>query len=424
MKSNQHNNWLKLINGLLLLALAPSAPAQILQGAWVDASQAAIEKHRKTDVTVIVLDQNDRAVQGAKVRLVQQRHDFVLGLSLPDDRMPPDDAEDLPLYRCFNAIALDRYTSRAVPGDTASLVKRLAAWQSALDPIATQYGRVISADPARNHDRLSLLESGELRDAVLKRINTAIASEPAADDYDLYADLMQQDMIERKLGQGMLHRMFNQAQAKQPKASFGLRVRNAITLRRGRDLASTIQKLEVRQIPFDHIAIEQTFTGPLQPNAYKRMLDEYIAPLPKPVKLVSLEVGGTTPIAAAINLETILRLTFTQPRVTGITFAGLVDDELLEEHAALIDSKGQPTPSGELVDHLFTKLWQSDASGQTDERGNVQARVFTGWYTVTATLPDGTKLTSEVYIPKAERAKLIVLQTTAAEAKLDVEVVD
>ena len=409
--------WAAALFALVCLALPQHSHAQILQGQWVDDSQAAIEQHRKTDVTVIVLDQNDRAVQGAKVQLVQQRHDFLLGLTLPDDRMPPKDADDLPLYRCFNAIALDRYTSRAVPGDTASLGKRLAAWRSALDPIQTKYGRVISADPARNHDLLSLLESGDLRDAVLKRIDTATASEPSSNDYDLYADLMQQDMIERKLGQGMIHRMFNRAQASQPKASFGLRFRNAITLRRGRDLASAIQKLEVRQIPFDHITIEQTFTGSLQPNAFKRMLNEYIAPLPKPVTLASLEVGGATPVAAAINLETILRLSFAQQRIAGIIFAGLIDDELLEEHAGLIDSEGQPTASGDLIDQLFIKLWHSDESGQTDESGNVRTRVFTGWYTLTATLPDGTQVTSQAYIPKADRAKMIVLQATAAEAK-------
>ena len=98
---------------MLFLALAisllcsGSIYAQILQGDWVDQSQAAIEEHRKTDVTVIVLDQNDRAVQGATVRLVQQRHDFEVGLTLPVDRMPPKKAGDLPVYRSINAIALD-----------------------------------------------------------------------------------------------------------------------------------------------------------------------------------------------------------------------------------------------------------------------------------------------------------------------------
>ena len=91
------------------VVLAPAAArAQVLHGEWVDESDKAIEQHRKTDVAVIVLDQNDRAIRGAKVRIEQQRHDFVLGLAIPADRKPPKGLAGLPVYRCFNAIALDR----------------------------------------------------------------------------------------------------------------------------------------------------------------------------------------------------------------------------------------------------------------------------------------------------------------------------
>ena len=404
---------------LLCAVLALPVRAQILQGQWVDASQDAIEKHRKTDVTVIVLDRKDRAVQGAKVRLVQERHDFVLGLALPSDRMPPKDCRTLEVYRCFNAIAMDRYTDWSITSDASpqEQAERLTTWHAAIEPMRTHFGRVISADTARNHDRLSLLGPTDLRDAVLARVDLAALFDPGPDDYDLYADLLKQDMIERKLGQGMLPRMFDRAAARKPKASFGVRVRNAISLQSGRDLANKIQSLEVRQVPFDHITIEQQFRGPIQPNALHRMFEEYVEPLPTPVTLAELQVGGPTPVAAAIKLETMLRLAFAQPRITGLYFAGLTDDELLEENAALLDDDGKPTAVGSVLDALFTKLWHSDVTDQTDERGNVQSRVFTGWYTVTATLPDGTQIESRAYIPKADRAKLVVLQATAAEAK-------
>ncbi len=404
---------------LLWLMIALPVRAQILQGEWVDTSQAAIEKHRKTDVTVIVLDRQDRAVQGAKVRLVLERHDFVLGLTVPNGRMPPKKCRALPVYRCFNAIALDRYTDWSDNKEIGlqQQADRLSAWQTALEPRRTHFGRVISADPARNHDRLSLLGPTDLRDAVLARIDLASVFDPEPDDYDLYSDLLKQDMMERKLGQGMLPRMFSHAEAKRPKASLGLRVRDVISLQNGRALASTIQKLEVRQVPFDHITIEQKFRGPVQPNALRRMLDEYVSPLRVPVSLAALEVGGPTPVASAIKLETLLRLVFAQPRITGIYFAGLVDEDLIEENAGLLDDEGKPSAAGEVLDALFTKVWTSDKSGTTDERGNVQARVFAGWYAVTATLPDGTEVKSEAYIPASGRAKLVVLQATAAEDK-------
>ncbi|MEM9345963.1 MAG: hypothetical protein AAGB26_05020 [Planctomycetota bacterium] len=385
----------------------------------MDQSQAEIEKHRKTDVTVIVLDREDRAVQGAGVRLVQQRHDFVIGLTLPSNRMPPRKCQTLPVYRCFNAIALDRYTDWSPSSEDSLQVraKRLAAWQLALEPMRTHFGRVISADPARNHDRLSLLDSAELRDAVLARIDLAAVFDPVPDDYDLYADVFQQDMIERKLGLGMVNRMFDRAEAARPRAGYGIRVHDAISLNRGRDVVLNAQRLEVRQVLFDHITIDQTFPGPIQPKAFRRMLDEYVAPLSKPVTLAGLEVGGRSPVAAAINLETLLRLAFAQPRIEGIYLRGLLEDELLEKHAALFDDEGEPTASGQVMDQLFTKVWHSNEQGVSDERGNVSARVFTGLYTITAALPDGRQVKSKVRIPKNDRPKLIVLQVTQAEEK-------
>lgn len=394
-----------------------SASAQILQGAWVEASEAAIDQHRKTEVTVIVLDREDHAVMGASVRLTQQRHDFIIGLTLPADRMPPQGLDKLAVYRCLNAIALDRLTDWSFPlKQSQTTPQELAkAWHDAIDPLQVSFGRVISADTARNKDKLSLLKPTDLRDAVMQRVDDAMSFEPNADYYDLYADLLYQDMIERKLGKGMLHRMFDRARAADPDAKFSLRVRNAISLQRGRELALAIQRLEVRQVPFDRVTIQQRFKGQVQPRPLARMLDEQVATLPVPVTLAGLEVGGPSEVAAGLNMETLLRLVFAQPAIEGIYFSGVLPNEVLEKHAALLDAAGQPTPSGNVLDQLFNKHWRSEVNAKTDERGNINTRVFTGWYRVSATLPTGEVIKGQAYLPKSDRAKIIVLQQTAAE---------
>ncbi|MEO0476391.1 MAG: hypothetical protein AAF085_10560, partial [Planctomycetota bacterium] len=341
------------------------------------------------------------------------------GLTLPNNRMPPKQFRGLPVYRCFNAVALDRYTdwSKLGQSDMDEQAKRLKAWQIAIQPTWTHFGRVTSADPARNHDRLSLLGPADLRDAVLARIELASVFDPAPDAFDVYADFLKQDLIERKLGQGMLLRMFDRAESGRPQASHGLRVRDAISLQTGREMVNTIQKLELRQVPFDHVTIEQTFAKSVQAGSLKRMLDEYVGSLPVPVTLVGFEAGGRSPVASAIMMETVLRLVFAQPNISGIYFAGLVEGDLIEDNAALLDGDGEPTAAGNVLDGLFHRAWTSDETGQTDERGNENLRVFAGWHNITATLPDGTTIKTEAYIPKSDRPKLIVLQATAAEAE-------
>lgn len=403
---------------LVLCILGPETTnAQVLQGQWVDEAEAAINKHRKTDAIVIVIDQHDQAVTGATVTLKQLRHDFVVGLTLPVDRLPPDHVEKLPVYRCFNSIAMDRMTDWSYPPKPSELAPEEVgkAWRYMLDPIQIAYGRVVSADTARNSDKLALLGPTDLRDAVMARVNMATNSRPAADQYDLYADLLYQDLIERKLGKGMLHRMFEHARAGRPDADFNLRVRNAISLQRGRELSLAVQRLEAMQVPFEGVTIEQRFIGQVQPRPLARMLDDHVGTLPVPVTLAGLEVGGPSDVAAGLNAETLLRLVFAQPKIQGIYFSGVLASEVVEEHAALIDADGNPTAAGQALDQLFNTHWRSNITGKSDERGNVAARVFTGWYEITVKLPNGLEMNGKAYIPKSDRAKLIVMQQTAAE---------
>lgn len=410
--------WLAcaVLAGLLLAADRP-AGAQVLRGEWVEASEKAIDQHRKTDIQVIVLDRDDRALQGVTVQVDQLRHDFVLGLAVPTDQAPPKDFAEKPVYRCFNAIALDRFTDwSARENRTQSPAAQvLKQWAEAIRPVEKSFGRVVSADPALNADELSMLGPGEMQDALMARIDYATALTPRPDRYDLYGDLLHQDVIARKLGHGMVHRMFERARAKRPDATLALRVRDGISLQRGRELVNTALRLQARQVPVDAVTIEQRFGGQLNPIALQRMMNNTITRLDLPVSLAGVEVGGPSPAAAAMNLEAVLRLAFAQPGIEGVYLAGLTDEALVEPDAALIDDAGEPTPAGLAFDGLFRGLWWTDLSATTDERGNAQARVFTGWHNVKATLPNGRVIAVEVYVPRAERAKIIVLQATAVE---------
>ena len=184
-------------------------------------------------------------------------------------------------------------------------------------------------------------------------------------------------------------------------------------------MLTAVQKLEIRQVGYNAVTIEQRFRDQVNPHALERMLDDTVGKLKVPVKLAGLEVGGATPIAAGLNIETVLRCMFAQPNIKGIYFAGTTADDLIESNAALIDAEGMPTAAGEVLEGLFREHWWSSETLKTDERGNAESRLFTGWHRVTATLPNGKHITSDVYVPKSDRRRLIVLQATAAEAKID-----
>lgn len=407
--------------GLLLtlgLCAAQEASGQILRGPWVDETELAIDQHRKSDVIVIVLDEQDRAVMGATVRITQTRHAFPLGLTIPGDRRPPESAAQLPLFRCFNAIALDRLTQWTGddPRWPKGTTEQMRAWQEAIRPIETAFGPVISGDAAYNFDGVSQLAPGPALEMIGQRVDSALDLDPAVQRIDLFADAAHEGGLRQTLGFGLIPRIFEQARSAAPDAKLNLRFRNALDNLHARELGRVAQAYELRQVGFDGITIEQQFTGQVQPLALRRTLSDRIANLPAPVTIAKLGVSGTSAMGAMINLETVLRQLFAEPAIRGIYLEGLTINDVIEPEAALIDEQGDLTPSGQLIDDLFRGLWWSEAEGTTDDRGNFPARIFKGWYEIEATFADGAVIYSRAYINTADgESRYVVLQRTAGD---------
>ena len=403
---------------IVVLGLPLSASGQALHGEWVNQSQAVIQEHRKTDVQIVVLDENDRAVLGAQVHVEQLRHDFVIGLTLPVDRAPPDALSGQPVWRCVNAVSLDRLTQWTgadliEPGEDPVAVAR--DWIRAIGPDRIVYGRVISADAGKNPDALLAMSREAFQDALLQRFDDALGTGRTVYSYDLYSDCVFAGVVEQRLGYGMLNRLYDTAQARRPDAQFNIRVNNGLDMRRSRDMFQRVQALQLRQIHFDGITIDQQFNARVQALSLARTLNDRVHTLPVPVTIVGLEVGGASSIAAAFNFETVLRLLFAQPNITGIYLAGMTAEDLDDPSAALIGEAGRLTASGQVFDDLFHRLWWTDLTEVSDDLGNISARVFAGTYRLTATLPDGRVCETEVHLPKADEPRRVVLQVGPVE---------
>lgn len=421
MSYRPRDRYRDVLVGLLLglmLCVAPRVQGQILRGEWVNQTERAIDQHRKSDVLVIVLDREDRAVENAKVRITQTRHAFKLGLTIPAQGAPPASARELPLYRCFNALALDRLTRWTTPDRhwPEPIREQINHWASTLEPIELAFGPVIASDPANNFDGLAKLEPSFVGELLSQRVAAALELDQRVHKFDLYHDTAGTADLRADLGFGVIHRLFEQAHATDHDATHSLRFVNGLDAMGSREIAPRVQSYEVRRVPFTGITIEQQFTGQVQPLALQRTLKDRIAILPAPVTIARFEAGGNSQIAAALNLETILRLLFAEPSINAIYFAGLTEDQHLETNAALIEADGALTASGQLVDDLFAKHWWSNIEAVTDDRGNAMARVFKGWYDIEAVLPDGTVLKTAAYIDAAEGdAHTVVLQKTAVD---------
>ncbi len=396
--------WLLL--ALLLASWLPaSTSAQLLQGQWVVDAQVRIHEHRKGNVRVIVMGRDGRPAPGATVAIRQTRHAFPLGF-VAHDRDDIDAAgagDDTPVLRVFNAVALDPLTHWPTAQPTPDAADDLDTLVDAAlrRDLRVRFGGVLSADAGLIPDWAAALPDADFAAAVDARVRRATALAPRVADFDLYTHALRhagRGGVTQRLGPAGLRRLFHLAHAHAPEAAIALRVEDALVEQRVPEILRRVRDLREAFLPLDALAVEQRLGGIL-PHAQLERAFRLFDSLDLPLVLASLEVAGTSASAAAVNLETTLRLAFASPRVAGIYLAGLHDHDVVDPAAALLHHDNTPTEPGRMLDNLFRQLWWTHDTFAADELGNVHTRVFAGNHRITATLPDGTELHTLVHVP-------------------------
>ncbi|MFW5682575.1 MAG: hypothetical protein ACOC1G_06170, partial [Phycisphaeraceae bacterium] len=161
--------------------------------------------------------------------------------------------------------------------------------------------------------------------------------------------------------------------------------------------------------PFEFVAVTHRDATPLPP---RRMADELrrLRSLDRPIVVMDLQTGGENVIEAAKHAETLLRLLYAIPEVEGVYFPGVGPRAFAEPHASLVDEQGQLTSVGRVVARLFGETWRSNETVGTDAAGNAHVRLFHGTHRVTATLPGGETVETEVRVEPGEGTKIVALQ--------------
>ena len=406
-----------LLCALLLIGLPPRAAAQqqSLQGRWVTDTQQRIDRLRKTEVRVVVLDARGEPVRDATVRIDQQRHAFPLGFTLTEAQWPAGIATQQPVWRCFNAVSLDPLTDWARVAPDADATPDFEAARRMVDQakragMRVRFGGVISGDLGRNPAWVGERRPAELPELLHARLARALRDvNGAVTHYDLYTNALDHDFIENLLGTAVLRGLFERAGALAPDASIGMRFEDCLLGARLRRMVRRVIAMDRDFIPIDVVALEHRVTGHLVQARLARALD-WLGRLQMDVVLVGLELGGNGPASAAFNAEVMLRTAFASPNVKGIWLGPVHGDETGAPNAALFDEAGVPTKVGQVVDRLFNNTWRTDKSAQTDARGNVQTTVFAGVHEIEAKLPEGPTVSMTVHVPMRDEARMIVLE--------------
>lgn len=422
-----------------------NAKAQVLAGPWVTASQERIDKLRKADLRVLVLDAKGVPVKGASVKVTQRGDAFAWGVALPPSSLSRDDddkavrdegkatdsltlpAMDGPVWRCFNALDLDpvsqwaKVQPEADKHDTGAL-KRLVD-EATKRGLQLRWGGVMSADLARQPAWIAQADTATLRAAMtdhLRQVTRDFGRD--CPQFEPLTQTLDQPAMLDKLGLATLRKLHQQARVAAPAASLGIRIDDAFHGERLREAVRHIAALREAFVPIDHVALEVRLSGTIVEAPLTRGLD-WIGELNLPVVIVGLQVSGPSEAAAAINLETVLRVFYAHPSVKGVYLADVTAPPLADANAALLDAEGQPTSGGKVVEGLLRDVWWTDTSAPTDDLGNIHLRIFTGLYDLKATLPDGSVATTQARLTARgggdENMVVMQVEATVTEASIE-----
>jgi len=413
---------------LALLSWAARSNAQVLEAPWVQQTQDDIREHRMADVRVIVLDAKGQPAGPSTVSIKQQRLSFRLGVRLTPELLKQMRGMSLaewnqPVWRAINHLGLDELTrwDRTEPamGEADHALVEQALQLAESRGMTTRWGGVVSENIARVPKWIAPLHGPALQATVTDHAARTVQTfGRRVGTFDLITHRLDHRLLRERVGANVTRPLFQRTRAAGPEAQLFVRYEDALAGPRVRRMIDDVIDLRDRFIQIDGVAIEARFGGMVVQRPLARAM-HLLHQLDLPIDIVDLEVGGPGSSATALNMETVLRRLFAEPAVRSITFGGLTKEHYGFIEPALINPAGKPTEAGLLLDKLFRELWWTDLEDQTDELGNLRTRVFLGSHRIEATLPDGARVWTEVYLPPTpphgQAEHTVVLQPVRGE---------
>ncbi len=376
----------RLLAALFVLLLPASAQS------WREQANARIDKIRKGDLSVQVVDNRGRPVPNARVRVRMTRHAFGWGTAIAAQQLlaATPDAEK------YRQAFLDNFNMAVFENDL-----KWPQWeqnrQRALDGI--QWMRDHGITRIRGHNLvcpswrwlpkdLRTLQDhpAALRARVLSHIkDTASATRGLLEDWDVLNEpYTNHDLIDI-LGAVEMAAWFKQAKEFDPSARLFLNDFGILSARR--DLAhvdnffETLEFLAAHGAPIEGIGMQGHFSTPVPPEKMLETLDRF-AKLNKPIRITEFDFNTPDEQLQAEFTRDLLTVCFSHPRVDAFLMWGFWEGRHWKPRGAMLRRDWSPKPNYEVWRGLVHKQWWTDTTGVTSKDGTLTVRAFRGDYSI------------------------------------------
>ena len=373
----------------------PNAP-------WRKTARERIEKHRKGDLTVRVVDAAGRPVPGARVSVRMKQHAFAFGSAVAADGINGDGPDDRK-YRdtiaaLYNRVVMENDLKWQGWEQNPERAKKAVAWLWAQN--IEVRGHTLVWPSWRNTPRdLQTLKNDKA--ALAKRVRDHIRDEAGAMrgqiiEWDVVNETFDNHDLLDILGNDALIEWFKLARATDPKPILflndyppldGAATGNAHL----NHFEKTLRFLVDGGAPLGGIGFQCHFGGSvIPPTRLLSGLDRF-ARFGLPIEATELDINTTDEQLQAAYLRDFMTALFSHPSVNGIIMWGFWEGRHWKPEAALYRKDWSLKPVGQAWLDLVKKEWWTNASGGTDARGGFRTRGFLGQYEVTVTRGGRTK---------------------------------
>lgn len=395
---------------------APDAP-------WREAAAERIERYRKAELVVHVVDADGRPLAGAQVSVRMRRHAFGFGCVYNPSRIVGGKAAepDSAIYRekfveLFN-VAVDEWSMKWPAWEdpeTRQMALDSVAWMAS-HGIPVRGHNMVWPSWRRTPDGLSALadDPAALRQRVaahIKSVGSAFAGKVIG--WDVVNEPYSHNDILKVLGRDVMADWFKLAREADPAAVLYLNEAGQPNSRPSSErydvLARDLRMLLDAGAPIGGIGMQGHFGQHL--NSPKQLLAIYdrFAQFGLPIKITELDVNHPDEQIQADYLRDFMTVTFSHPAIDGILLWGFWEGQHWRPQAALFRKDWTLRPIGRAWLDLVRERWWTTVDGVTDARGRFATRGFLGDYDITATAGEASATLHPV-LPRGGAAVSIVL---------------
>lgn len=394
---------LRLINcGQIDVKTLPTKPIAYkraeLSEPWRAAAEERIEEHRKSNVTVEVVDAQGRPVANADVRLRLTNHAFKFGAAY-SARYEVDKtyADELPIIhekfkQLFNYAVLPNTLKWKQYPQKREWAEKAYAWLSANDIPVRGHCLVW---PGWNFMPKSIRQyegdPDKLRQLTMERVELMLNHwRGRIGDWDVTNEIWMQDDLLQVCGDDILGEWFRKA--RECDGDVRLYYNDANTFVNNQPghqdhYYATVDRLLKEGVPVDGIGFQSHVRELVPPEVVNRRVERFSRLGPEIlVTEFNFHLDGASDETIADYARDYLTVMFSQPKVVGVVFwlQGPLRESGQNPGSAFYTRDWRLKPLGQAWLDLKTKELTTDAKGKTDATGRFTARAFNGDYEVTA----------------------------------------